>query len=206
MSYYHLDDLFDENGWQKQENGWWKKPLPSKSKPIEEGYENLSVGIQANNITADTVTVKDSITIQKIPVVTKNELEELEKELKNQKTFLDLQTDAFAFLMKDKIEEEVKRMEINHKRQIKKNKIRDINNFTKAINKVIFTKKKETIVLWKDGTKTIVTCQEGDEFDKEKGLALCIIKYIFGNIAEFNNIFKAFDFDSNESQIEPKTK
>ena len=199
MSYYHLDDLFDESCWTKC-------PSPSKPRPIKEGHENLSVGIQANNITADTVTVKDGITIQKIPVVTKNELEELEKELKNQKTFLNLQTDAFAFLMKDKIEEEVKKMEINHKKKIKKDKIRGINNFVEDIYKVIFTKKKETIVLWKDGTKTVVTCQEGDEFDKEKGFALCIIKYIFGNIAEFNNIFKAFDFDSDEPQIEPKTK
>lgn len=200
MSYYNLNDIFDDESW------WTKCPTRFRPRSIKEDHENISVGIQANNITADSVTVKEGITIQEIPVVIENELDELKKELKNQKTFLDLQTDAFAFLMKDKIEEEVKRMEINHKRKIKKNKIRGINNFIEDINKVIFTKKKETIVLWKDGTKTVVTCQEGDEFDKEKGLALCIIKYIFGNIAEFNNIFKAFDFDSDESQIEPKTK
>ena len=184
----------------------WKSPTPSKPRPIKEGYENFSVGIQANNITADTITAKEGITIQEVPVATKDELNELKKELKNQKTFLDLQTDAFAYILRKDIEEEIKKMDAKRKRSIKKQKIRDINAFTKAINKVIFTKKKETIVLWKDGTKTVVTCQEGDEFDKEKGLALCIIKYIFGNIAEFNNIFKAFDFDSDESQIEPNIK
>ena len=199
MSFCDFEDLFDEHG-------WWKGPEQPKPRPIKKGYENLSVGIKANNITADTVTIKEGITIREVPVVTEKELDELKKEFKNQKTFLDLQTDAFAYLLRKDIEEEIKKMDVKYKRSIKKQKIRDINAFIKAINKVIFTKKKETIVLWKDGTKTVVTCQEGDEFDKEKGLALCIIKYIFGNIAEFNNIFKAFDFDSDEPQIEPNIK
>jgi hypothetical protein len=157
------------------------------------------------NLRADSVKAND-ITIQSIPVATKEDIDEIKVNLEKQKDFLELQADAFAYLLRKDIEEEVKKMEIEHKRQIKKRKIEDINNFTKAINKVIFTKNKETIVLWKDGTKTIVTCQEGDTFDKEKGLALCIIKYIFGNIAEFNNIFKAFNFDSEEPQITPNIK
>ena len=33
-----------------------------------------------------------------------------------------------------------------------------------------------TIVFWKDGTKTVVKCQDGDEFDPEKGLAMAIAK------------------------------
>ena len=33
-----------------------------------------------------------------------------------------------------------------------------------------------TIVFWQDGTKTVVKCQNGEEFDPEKGLAMAVIK------------------------------
>lgn len=38
-----------------------------------------------------------------------------------------------------------------------------------------------TIVLWADNTKTVVKCQEGDDFDPEKGLTMAITKKLFGN-------------------------
>lgn len=38
-----------------------------------------------------------------------------------------------------------------------------------------------TIVFWEDGTKTVVKCQDGDEFDPEKGLAMAIAKKAYGN-------------------------
>ncbi len=60
---------------------------------------------------------------------------------------------------------------------------------TSPIKKVIFNNP-ATIVLWKDGTKTVVKCQEGDTYDKEKGLALCIAKKALGNKGNFNNEFK----------------
>ena len=47
-----------------------------------------------------------------------------------------------------------------------------------------------TVVLWKDGTKTVVMCQEGDIYSEETGLALCIAKKAFGNMSNFNNIFR----------------
>lgn len=47
-----------------------------------------------------------------------------------------------------------------------------------------------TVVLWKDGTKTVVMCQEGDIYSEETGLALCIAKKAFGNMPNFNNIFR----------------
>lgn len=56
-------------------------------------------------------------------------------------------------------------------------------------HKVIFNDP-ATIVLWNDGTKTVVKCQEGDTYDKEKGLALCIAKKALGNKGNFNNEFK----------------
>ena len=42
------------------------------------------------------------------------------------------------------------------------------------IKQVIFNKEKRTtVVLWCDGQKTIIKCQDGDVWDEEKALALC---------------------------------
>lgn len=61
--------------------------------------------------------------------------------------------------------------------------------YTPEIEKVIFNKP-ATIVIWKDGTKTIVKCQKGDKYDKEKGLAMCIAKKTYGNNGNYCEIFK----------------
>lgn len=37
------------------------------------------------------------------------------------------------------------------------------------------------IIFWKDGTKTVVTAQEGETFDEEKGLAMAYAKKALGN-------------------------
>ena len=47
-----------------------------------------------------------------------------------------------------------------------------------------------TVVIWEDGTKTMVRCQNGDEYSPETGLALCIAKKSLGNMPNFNNVFK----------------
>lgn len=47
-----------------------------------------------------------------------------------------------------------------------------------------------TIVFWADGTKTVVKCQDGDDYSKEVGLAMCIVKKAFGNTSKYNDIFK----------------
>ena len=60
-------------------------------------------------------------------------------------------------------------------------------SYNPAIKKVIFNPP-ATIVLWKDGTKTVVKCKEGDQFDKWAGLSLCISKKIFGK--KFHRVFK----------------
>ena len=60
-----------------------------------------------------------------------------------------------------------------------------------SIKKVIFNDP-ATIVYWKDGTKTIVKCQKGDTYDKEKGLALCFMKKLFKNKGNFNDIFRKY--------------
>ena len=60
-----------------------------------------------------------------------------------------------------------------------------------GINKVIFNDP-ATIVFWNDGTKTIVKCKENDYFDPEKGLAMAIAKYHFGNDNTFHKVMKSW--------------
>ena len=62
------------------------------------------------------------------------------------------------------------------------------NNFPN-IKKVIFNKP-ATIVLWEDGTKTVVKCSDKDIWNPEKGLAMCLIKKICGNDNSYHKIFK----------------
>lgn len=49
-----------------------------------------------------------------------------------------------------------------------------------------------TVVIWDDGTKTIVRCQKqtGDTYSKETGLAMCIAKKSLGNKGNYYDIFK----------------
>lgn len=61
------------------------------------------------------------------------------------------------------------------------------------IEKVIFSGPC-TIVMWSDGDKTIVRC-ENENFDKEKGLAMAIVKKFLGtnkNKSDYFDIFKEF--------------
>lgn len=47
-----------------------------------------------------------------------------------------------------------------------------------------------TIVLWSDGTKTVVKSLEGEDFDPEKGLAMAISKKSLGNNGRYYEEFK----------------
>ena len=63
------------------------------------------------------------------------------------------------------------------------------DKLTAGIVKVIFNDQ-ATIVLWSDGTKTVVKCGENDFYDPEKGLALAISKKYLGNKGNYYNTFK----------------
>ena len=58
-----------------------------------------------------------------------------------------------------------------------------------SIKKVIFNDP-ATIVIWADGTKTVVKTQNGEIFDPEKGLAMAIAKKALGNKREYYHTFK----------------
>ena len=73
--------------------------------------------------------------------------------------------------------------------QTKKNDIVRLGMCNVSIRKVIFNNP-ATIVLWSDGTKTVVKCGPDDIFDKEKGLAMDIVKKMAGNDSRFHKVFK----------------
>lgn len=63
-----------------------------------------------------------------------------------------------------------------------------------------------TVVLWEDGTKTIVKSGEDDIYDPEKGLAMAIAKKALGNKGNYYEVFKKWlpeeeDYDY-EDQVE----
>lgn len=60
----------------------------------------------------------------------------------------------------------------------------------KEIKNVVFNDP-ATIVFWKDGTKTVTKCHAGDTFNKETGLAMCIIRKLCNN-KHFNNVFEKY--------------
>lgn len=86
-----------------------------------------------------------------------------------------------------------KGMAIDYSRQsterVEKNDIVRLGMCNVSIRKVIFNDP-ATIVLWSDGTKTVVKCGPDDIFDKEKGLAMAIVKKMTGNDGRFHKVFK----------------
>jgi len=64
----------------------------------------------------------------------------------------------------------------------------DLSN---GIKDVIFNAP-ATIVFWNDDTKTVVKCGEGEKYDPEKGLALCIAKKALGNNYGYYEPFKKY--------------
>lgn len=84
---------------------------------------------------------------------------------------------------------------INH--YVKYDVISNDNYYRKnCIKKVIFNPP-ATVVYWIDETKTVVKAQDGDMFDKEKGLAMAICKRMLGNKGNYYDIFRKHGADTH---------
>lgn len=68
-----------------------------------------------------------------------------------------------------------------------------------GIKDVIF-QNPATIVLWDDGTKTVVRSQCGEKYDPEKGLAMAISKKALGNTREYYHKFLHWNKKYKKSQ------
>lgn len=58
-----------------------------------------------------------------------------------------------------------------------------------GIKNVIFSDP-ATIIIWEDGTKTVVKCMDDDAYSAETGLAMAICKKAYGNDNSFHKVFK----------------
>ena len=153
--------------------------------PSEVGVKINAVQPERTLYTATEVATKDYVgeSLEK----TRDYVNERIEEYDRNRLFSD--EDLLIFL-KDKILEEREKERKEFEDRVNKMKKHIIDDFIKRdIKRVIFNDN-ATIVIWKDDTKTIVRCQPGETFDKEKGLALCIIKHQFGDIGYYNEIFK----------------
>lgn len=59
------------------------------------------------------------------------------------------------------------------------------------IKDVIFSDR-VTIILWKDGTKTMVRAGKHEYYDPEKGFAMAVCKKMFGNEGNYYEVFKKY--------------
>ena len=85
--------------------------------------------------------------------------------------------------------------EIHHPRVFKKPVFRPLlprEYLTESDIEAVIFNDPATIVKWADGTKTVVKHQPDDDYpyNEETGLALAIVKKVFGNKGNYNNIFK----------------
>ena len=60
-----------------------------------------------------------------------------------------------------------------------------------------------TIVFWTDNTKTVVKCS-GEDYDPEKGLAMCICKKMLGNKGNYYEVFKKWLPKEDDSDVVQK--
>lgn len=96
------------------------------------------------------------------------------------------------------------------------NYIKDTNNSIYGVYgrnrfdiKKVYFKDPVTVVLWEDGTKTIVRRDERDTYDPEKALAMAFAKKALGNKGNYYNIFKKWipeKHDSNSEQCHMNNK
>ena len=62
---------------------------------------------------------------------------------------------------------------------------------TLNVKKVIFNGPK-TVVIWEDGSKTIASCGEGDQFDPYTGFCAAVAKKVFGSTSAVKKILAPF--------------
>lgn len=70
--------------------------------------------------------------------------------------------------------------------------------------KKVYFKDPVTVVLWEDGSKTIVRRDERDTYDPEKALAMAFAKKALGNKGNYYNVFKKWIPEKHDSNAEQR--
>ena len=68
--------------------------------------------------------------------------------------------------------------------------VKSVERKTDMRIKKVYFNNPATVVLWEDGTKTVVKSGEDDIYDPEKGLAMAIAKKALGNKGNYYEVFK----------------
>lgn len=146
-----------------------------------------------------TMTVSDGVSCNiDLESMIKDEI----KNYDNNRIFSD---DILTELLADNLKDLKNKLTKDLEEELAREKRKDVNRFIAKIDKVYFGKG-TTVIKWKDGTSTKVKCQDGEEFDKEKGVAMCIIKHMFGDIGYYNEIFKSLNLDEDIAETKPEVK
>lgn len=66
---------------------------------------------------------------------------------------------------------------VDHSISFSDNDMKSIKDYVKKV----YFNQPYTIVIWKDGTKTIVKCSNGCKYDKYTGLTTCFLKKFMGD-------------------------
>lgn len=157
-------------------------------------YKIWMTGDIGKSVTVDSVSLTpSSITCDAIDGKIKDAIKDYDKE----RIFSD---EILATLLADKVDEKCKEEIEKEKARTIAFKKAKVDDFITSIKRVIFSGNR-TIVIWADGTKTTITCGKDDVFDREKAVALCIVKHMFGDISYYNEIFKSLDLEDKTKTV-----
>lgn len=67
------------------------------------------------------------------------------------------------------------------------------------IRNVVFSGPK-TIIIWKDGSKTIVSCGDEDQYDRYAGFCAAFTKKIFGSTSKIKKILEKYAKEDNNAK------
>lgn len=83
--------------------------------------------------------------------------------------------------------------------------VKSVERKTDMRIKKVYFNDPATVVLWEDGTKTIVKAGKGDIYDPEKGLSMAIAKKALGNQGNYYEVFKKWlpkeEYNEYEDQL-----
>ena len=160
--------------------------------------------IYTDNKTNNITTASDTFTIRSVNgIITKNDLEEKVDELNKKinevkrqtRTFYDdeMLDELLGEIIKKKAEETDEKL----RKAVEDRKRKRIDGLSNLIRNV-YLNNPYTVIIWKDGAKTIVKCQDTDEWDPEKGFAMALLKGILGDTNYFNTIFKKWVYNEDK--------
>lgn len=72
-------------------------------------------------------------------------------------------------------------------------------SYIDSIKKVIFNGNR-TIIIWRNGTKTIVKCSDDEQFDKYAGFSAAIVKALFGSTSAAQKFLKSVEEDQDKGE------